>query len=180
VSHAEFQDSEAEKASRFPNPLKFSPPGPLGEKMSTYEEDERLCDLIRKENQILLDAFESWILASGLAQSTAQKHRWNINFYINEFLLYETPMPASEGVDEVGMFLGYWFIRKAMWASATSIQSNVRSLKKFYEFMLERGEVSPEAVTAMKQRIKEDLPEWVATLKRYNDPAVNIENVWQV
>ena len=78
------------------------------------------------------------------------------------------------------MFLGYWFIRKAMWARAAIIQSNARSLKKFYEFMLNRGEVFPEAVTAMKQRIKEDLPEWMATLKRYNDPAVDVENVWQV
>lgn len=148
--------------------------------MSTYEEDEQQCDLIREENQILLDAFVSWLLAKGLAQSTAKKYRGDIDFYINEFLLYETPTPPSEGVDEVGMFLGYWFIRKAMWASATSIKSNARSLKKFYEFMLERGEVSPEAVTAMQQRIKEDLPEWLATVKRYNDPAVDVEDVWSV
>lgn len=93
--------------------------------------------------------------------------------------MYESPQHASEGVDEVGMFLGYWFIRKAMWANVTSVKANATSLKKFYDFMLERGEVDPEALKVMKQRIKEELPEWIATLKRYDDPSVDTEDVWQ-
>ena len=147
--------------------------------MSEYEEYEHRCNLIREENQAILDAFESWILAKGLSKATAKNHRENIGFFINEFLLYESPKHASEGVDEVGMFLGYWFIRKAMWASETSIKSNAMSLKKFYDFMMERGEVTSEAVKDMKDRIKEDLPEWIATVRRYDDPSVDVEDVWQ-
>ena len=96
--------------------------------MSEYEEYEHQCNLIREENRDILEAFESWILEKGLSKSTAQKHRDNIDFYINEFLLYESPKHAAAGVDEVGMFLGYWFIRKAMWANETSIKSNAASL----------------------------------------------------
>ncbi|MCZ6805112.1 MAG: recombinase [Proteobacteria bacterium] len=132
--------------------------------MTEYEEYERKCSSIREENLTLLDSFESWIRSKGLAEATAKKHRWNIDFYINEFLLYETPKHASEGVDEVGMFLGYWFIRKAMWANEASVKANATSLKKFYNFMFERGKVNPEAVKDMNERIKEDLPEWVATM----------------
>ena len=127
----------------------------------------------------LLDDFESWIINKGLTEATAKKHRENIDFYINEFLLYESPKHASEGVDEVGMFLGYWFIRKAMWANEASVKANAASLKKFYDFMVGRGEVDPEAVKDMKERIKEDLPEWVATMKRYDDPSIDSEDVWQ-
>ena len=32
------------------------------------------------------------------------------------------------------MFLGFWFIRKAMWASQSSIKGNATSLKKLYTF----------------------------------------------
>ena len=147
--------------------------------MTEYEDYERKCSSIREENLELLDSFESWIRNKGLSETTAKKHRENIDFYINEFLLYESPKPASQGVDEVGMFLGYWFIRKAMWANEASVKANATSLKKFYDFMFERGEVDLETVKEMKERIKEDLPEWVATVKRYDDPAIDPEDVWQ-
>jgi site-specific recombinase XerD len=147
--------------------------------MSEYDEYERECNSIREENKALLDDFESWILGNGLSKSTAKKHRENIDFYINDFLLYEGPKHASDGVDEVGMFLGYWFVRKAMWANAASVKANAASIKKFYDFMLERGEVDPEAVKGMKERIKEDLPEWVATMERYDDPSIDPEDVWK-
>jgi len=147
--------------------------------MSEYENYERECNSIREENEALLGDFESWILSQGLSRATVKKHCENVDFYINEFLLYESPKHASEGVDEVGMFLGYWFIRKAMWASESSIKSNAASLKKFYDFMMKRGEVEPEAVKDLKERIKEDLPEWVATIRRYDDPSVEPEDVWQ-
>jgi len=147
--------------------------------MSEYEDYEYRCNLIREENQAVLESFESWILGKGLSKSTAQKHKENIDFYINEFLLYEGPKHAAEGVDEVGMFLGYWFIRKAMWASESSIKSYAASLKKFYDFLSERGEVDLAEVKDMKTRIKEELPEWLATVGRYDDPSVDPDDVWQ-
>jgi len=147
--------------------------------MSEYKNYERECNSIREENEAFLGDFESWMLSKGLSRATAKKHCENIDFYINEFLLYESPKPASEGVDEVGMFLGYWFIRKAMWASESSIKANASSLKKFYVFMMERGEVEAVAVKDLKERIKEDLPEWVTTIRRYDDPSIDPEDVWQ-
>ena len=147
--------------------------------MSDFEDYGRRYELIREENKSLLDAFELWALGQGLSESTASKHKENINFYINEFLQYEGPKHAIEGVNEVGLFLGYWFIRKAMWANEENIKSNAASLKKFYDFLAEQGEVTPEAVRAMKARIKDDLPKWVATVKRYNDPTIEVEDVWQ-
>lgn len=147
--------------------------------MRNYEEYERRCREIREENAALLDAFEEWMRSKGLSESTVGKHRENTDFFINEFLLYEEPREASEGVDEVGMFLGYWFIRKAMWASASGIRFYATNLRKFYDFMRERGKVDPDSVRDMKKRIREELPDWIATLKRYDDPSIDAEDVWQ-
>lgn len=146
--------------------------------MSDYEEYERKCKAIRAENAVLLGDFGSWLLGKGLSKATIRRHIENIDFYINEFLLYESPQHASEGVDGVAMFLGYWFIRKAMWANESSIKSNATSLKKFYDFVLDRRELEPAAVKEMKERIKKELPEWVATVKRYDDPSIDPEDVW--
>jgi len=67
------------------------------------------------------------------------------------------------------MFLGYWFIRKVMWASQTSIKSNAASLKKFYFFLLEKGLIKKEDLNELEETIKDEMPEWLAKIKQYDD-----------
>ena len=77
------------------------------------------------------------------------------------------------------MFLGYWFIRKAMWASQSSIKENASSLKKFYQCMLEKGFIEQQDLDELKLTIKEEMPEWLATVRRYDDPDIeDMEEVW--
>ena len=101
-----------------------------------YEKYEQACQAIRNDNAPLLEAFAGWLRAKGLSETTVRKHRDNVDFYVNECLLYEEATSAAVGVYEVGWFLGYWFIRKAMWASPWSIRSNAASLKKFYHSII--------------------------------------------
>lgn len=144
-----------------------------------YTKYERECKKIRKENAQLLDAFETWLRKSKLTDKTIQKHVDNIDFYINEFLLYEDAVKAKDGVSEISMFLGYWFIKKAMWASPAHIKSNAASLKKFYTFMYEQGKIEQEELDDLKEIIKEEMPEWIATMKRYDDPSItDMAEVW--
>jgi hypothetical protein len=95
------------------------------------------------------------------------------------YLLYEDPVEPQDGVDSVSMFLGYWFIRKAMWASESSIRSNAASLKKFYAFLHERGLVTKDDLDSLKETIKEEMPDWLATVARYDDPSItDMGEVW--
>jgi hypothetical protein len=77
------------------------------------------------------------------------------------------------------MFLGYWFIRKAMWASPSAIRENAASLKMFYTFMHEQGHIDADDLQDLKETIKEEMPEWVGTVERYDDPDItDPEEVW--
>jgi site-specific recombinase XerD len=127
-----------------------------------YEAD---CQKIRKVNHELLKDFESWLESSGLSEKTINNHISNIDFYINEYLLYEDAVEAKDGVDMVGDFLGYWFIKKALWASQSSLKSNAGSLKKFYTFLLEKGLIDKNDLRELKETIKEELSEWLETLE---------------
>jgi len=138
-----------------------------------YEED---CKKIRKANERILNEFEVLLKSSGLSQKTINNHVSNIDFYINEYLLYEDTTTAKDGIHAVGMFLGYWFIKKTMWASRSSIKGHATSLKKFYAFLHEKGLIDKEDLTYLNQTIKEDMSEWLATMERYDDPLV--EDVW--
>ena len=147
--------------------------------MNDYEKYEADCQKIRKANEKLLTDFESWLKSSGLSEKTIRNHLSNIDFYINEYLLYEDAVEAKDGVYSVSMFLGYWFIKKAMWASKSSIKSNATSLKKFYTFLLEKGLIESDDLKELKETIKEEMSEWLSTLERYDDPSIeDLSDVW--
>jgi intergrase/recombinase len=149
--------------------------------MDDYEKYEADCKKIRKANESLLVEFERALKSSNLSEKTIRNHLSNIEFYINEYLLYEDATEAKDGVHSVSMFLGYWFIKKAMWASQASIKSNAASLKKFYTFLAGKGLIDKEDLNDLKETIKEEMPEWLATLKRYDDPSIEeMEDVWRI
>ena len=140
---------------------------------------EKACEKIRAANEKLLQDFEDWLTKKKLTTKTITRHVDNVDFYINEYLLYDDATEAKDGVYIIDSFLGYWFIRKATWASAASIKSNASSLKKFYTFMLERGLIDEEALHDLKETIKEEMPEWIATLRRFDDPSItDMGEVW--
>jgi hypothetical protein len=144
-----------------------------------YEAYEKKCKAIREENAELLEGFKAWMTKKGLGSATIKKHAANADFYINECLTYDDPpQSAEEGVGRLDYFLGYWFIRKAMWASKTSIRENATSLKKFYTYLAEIGRVSADDLEELRDDIKTGMPEWIATVQRYDDP--DIEDVWQL
>lgn len=127
------------------------------------------CEAIRQKNDVLLEQFALWLSKGGLSEKTVLKHVDNMAFYINDFLLGEEPQEPEEGVDQVGWFLGDWFIRKALWASKTAIKGYAASFKKFYGFMLEQGRIDSDALDELKQEIKEEMPDWLDNLEQFDN-----------
>ena len=144
--------------------------------MNDYEKYEIECDEIRAENEKLLEEFSLWLKKSGLTDKTVSQHNENASFYINEFLLYSDINEAKDGACSISMYLGYWFIKKAMWSSEASIKSNATSLKKFYTFMNEKGLVDNKTLQDLKDTIKEEMPEWLAAIRKYDDLTIN--DIW--
>ncbi len=122
--------------------------------VETYDERVRA---IRAYNQPILDDFRAWLEQSGLAEKTVKAHVFNIDFF-TAYLVYYEPLKKLDEAnsDDIRMFLANWFPRKAMWASATSVKSNIVSFKKFFQWMGETGCVSPETVADVLHTLKED------------------------
>ncbi len=140
-----------------------------------YDQYKKDCEKIRKYNEQLLNEFSDWLKSSGLSKKTIEKHLDNIDFYINEFLLYYDAIEAKKGFDMADSFLGDWFIRKALWATKTSIKEYAASLKKFYTFMLEKGLIKKDELFQLKQTIKEEMPDWLQTLEDFDNLANEID-----
>ena len=143
-----------------------------------YKQREEACETIRKENATLLQEFELWLSSKGLGSTTIDTHVGNVEFYVDEYLLYDDAVRPKDGWTQIDSFLGYWFIRKAMWASQASIRSNAASLKKFYSFMQEKGLIDNEALQDVRETIKYNMPDWLAKLRRFDDLSVDSEDIW--
>ena len=146
--------------------------------MSEYDIYEKESEQIREQNSVLIEKFSKWMKDKNLTDKTIDKHSGNINFYINDYLLYSDACPASQGTCAIGMFLGDWFIRKAMWANVASIKSNATSIKKFYEFMLSINEIDNQMFKELKDDIKCNLTKWIDTIRKYDDESVDLDDVW--
>ena len=144
--------------------------------MDAYKKYEEDCKKIKEANEGLLTGFETWLISFGLAPKTIVQHISNIDFFINEYLLYEDAIEAIEGAHRVSMYLGNWFISKAMWASPSSIRSHAASIKKFYAFMLTKGLMTQQALDILAQTIKEDMPTWLAQMKRYDQEVFEMDD----
>lgn len=59
--------------------------------MDDYEKYEADCEKIRTDNEKLLNQFSEWLQQSNLSKKTIKNHLTNIDFYINDFLLYSHP-----------------------------------------------------------------------------------------
>jgi hypothetical protein len=147
--------------------------------MDDYKKWEDDCEKIRKNNKKLINIFSRWLADNGLKQKTINVHTNNVDFYINEFLLYEDAIEPQNGMFSISMYLGYWFIKKAGWSSVSAIKSNAGSLKKFYAFLVEQQMIEPDDYSEFLAIIKEEMPEWTATMQRYDDPDIeDMEEVW--
>ncbi|AFZ28572.1 site-specific recombinase XerD (plasmid) [Cylindrospermum stagnale PCC 7417] len=119
-------------------------------------EFEKQLAEIKKYNQPILDGFQAWSKKSNLSAKTIKQHITNIEFFA-EYLVYYEPLQKLNEADEqdVSSFLMDWYPHKAMWASESSTKSYMSSFKKFFSYMVETEQISPDIALEVKDTLKE-------------------------
>ena len=135
-----------------------------------FEEDdyEEKVKVQRQANIELINKFGDFLEETGLKGDTIDKHTRNVHFYVNTFLQYYDVEPIEAGCYYLDAFLGDWFQRKAMWSTPNSTKENITSIKKFYSFLFDTGEISKEDFEHLKDDIKENKKGWIDGT-RYNE-----------
>ncbi|MCO8297446.1 recombinase [Tetragenococcus halophilus] len=140
--------------------------------MEDYEDHKAEIEKISKHNEQLLAEFQQSLIDKQLSSQTIRKHMFNVDLYINDFLLYSDDelLEAKQGPLDITEFFGYWFIREAPSSSVTQMNESIVSLKKFYTFMYERGDIDKDILVYLKETIKEDKDEWISNMIDYDFP----------
>jgi len=129
--------------------------------MDDIEDFEKVAEQQREKNKKLIEEFEAYLNDKGLSQKTVKKHVSNIAFFVDDFLIYDDVLTPADGIIEIGMFLDYWFPKKAMWASPAHVNDYCAVFKKFYKFLLEKGLIEKEEYREMLEDIKENKEDWL-------------------
>ncbi|HJD14357.1 MAG TPA: hypothetical protein IAA03_11320 [Candidatus Ruminococcus avistercoris] len=138
------------------------------DELNELEMYEKKCEEIRRTNDSLLELFEKDM--EGLSPKTIRRHLSNVDFYINEFLLYADALPMEYGLGKIDEFLGEFFIRKCMWSTPATIKSTAASIKKFYKCMLDHGKIEKGDYKFFCETVKVGMEVWQALCAQYNDP----------
>lgn len=135
-----------------------------------YDQYLKECKKIKERNYLLLDLFKDDLIQSGLKDKTISRHLSNVEFYINEFLLYMDAYPMEEGLNMLGDYLGNFYIRKCLWSTPGNIKSTATSIKKFYKSMVDHGKVDKEDYYDLCSLINDSMDIWQMDCAIYNDP----------
>ena len=138
--------------------------------MTKLDEREKQLKENTKRNEDYLKMFKKSLEEKQLTTKTIRKHISNIDFYLNDYLTYyDEIIKMEDGTQHTRSFLGDWFIRKAMWASKSSIKEMASSLKKFYEYMSALGFVKISDYQEMCYEIKDNMDRYLENLEDYDN-----------
>lgn len=129
-------------------------------------------------NADLLHEFHAHLLASKHSKKMAAAHRDRLSFFADVYLADYCNVPLAEGFEKIGEYLGDWFIRKAMWSDLKTINENIATFRAFYAFMNASGRLGDDALGELEETIAKESGIWLRHLKRYNDPRIDLEDVW--
>lgn len=136
-----------------------------GDDMRDYDEE---CERIREQNAGYLELFQRTLKQQGLADKIINRHVGNVDFFLNEYLLYNDANEMESGCSDVGGFLGDYFIQKCTWSSPVAIEENAASIKRFYQCMRDNDLVSEASYEELAQTIEEDMGEWQAACTAFD------------
>lgn len=118
----------------------------------------------RKINTKYIEGFVDELSKKGFVDKTIKNHYFNVDFYLNDFLLREDALTMENGCKDeyLSNFFGYFFIRKCMWSTPDTVKSTIASLKKFYRLSKEDYEEFTDTIRVNKEY-------WIDCCSEYND-----------
>ncbi|MGX6979187.1 DUF6933 domain-containing protein [Vagococcus elongatus] len=131
-----------------------------------FEGYEKIAEEIIENNQLVLEGFQRYLKDGlGLSDKVVRRHLGNVQFFIDEYLLYYGLHTPITDFYDVGGFLADFFPRKALWASASEIKSSGTALKKFYTFLSVVGVIDQAQLKEVKEIISEGIEVGLDTLE---------------
>ncbi|MFA7064696.1 MAG: recombinase [Bacilli bacterium] len=131
-----------------------------------------------KRNKKYIKEFKDWLKDNGLTQRTIEAHLNNIEFFLNDYLHHYEIIKMEDGWKQVYDFLSYYFIRKCLWSSKTSIKSNAATFKKFYKCMSEKQYIDKEIYNNIIKLVNDNMDFFLDEMDAYDNYDEGDDDFW--
>lgn len=150
--------------------VRYTEPSTSEASVGAGDEDDydQAVEKNKADNARHLALFEQWLVAKNLRPKTVRNHVLNMEVFLDDYLNYYEAQPMEQGPQEIGGFMGDWFVRKCMWSSPTSMRSFGASMKKFYLCMEENRLVAPGTYRLVNAIVKDGMPDWLEELELWD------------
>lgn len=130
---------------------------------------EEAIKIIEQQNDELLEMFMESLMDKGLSEKTISKHCFNVDFYLNYYLVHEDYNTFDDGLVMLDGFFLDFFGRKAIWPSVATIKSIAASLKKFYKFLAEKNLIDAKDYRYFAAEIKDSIKYWIYSYNEWEN-----------
>ncbi|MGO3170464.1 MAG: DUF6933 domain-containing protein [Bavariicoccus seileri] len=139
-------------------------------KKMSYANYDKYCNEIRANNELMLRSFRLYLKeVQGLSQKVIDKHCSNLDFFVNQYLLYYGIETVISNIYGCQGFLGGWFGSKVIWATVSTIKSNGASIKKLYTFLNDVGAITTDDLAEVKLAIRDSVELGIEELEDFDD-----------
>lgn len=91
--------------------------------------------LIERRNKNLINEFEKWLKFLMLSEETIERHKLNVDIFINKFLNEDNNLPVEKGCSMISTYFEDWFLKNVPWMTGKLAKESIVSIKKFYKFL---------------------------------------------
>lgn len=65
-----------------------------------------------------------------------------------------------------------------MWSNETTLKDNIIAAKKFYTYLDDIGKIEGGALQQLINCIKDEKESWLEAARKYNDPDIDLEDIF--
>ncbi len=114
----------------------------------------------------IINDFSEYLNQTGLVKKTIKNHVNNLSFfakYLNHYVNSDDQLKIISQADggDLSSFSTSFFPDKVVWASPSSAKQNITSFKKFFSWLYENKQISPDHYQDIINTIKEEKSDWI-------------------
>ena len=130
-------------------------------------------------NEELLARFTNFVVTEKIVgKIRAHQYADSLRFFGNVYLAQYEKGSLLDGLASFPMFVGNWFIRKAMWADAKAVRENVQAFCLFIRVFEGWGEIGKAEFDNLNEILERNLEMWCSRVDCYNNPELDVEDLF--
>lgn len=142
-------------------------------------EIKRLYDVFKKErnranltniinfNIRYLFSFKEYLISKHTSSTNMNTYIECMNYFLNKYLILEMKFDLFNGIDSLNDFFSFHFVHKYANGTVQRLKDFITSIKNFYKFMFEKGNINKETYEYLQFLLKEEKDNWINKMKDY-------------